>query len=251
MQGQQRDLPIRMPSHVDNFARDFQRGGFACPPPVLSDDAVATLGAQLADLPETEAVRRRDSIYGVRNLLDLCPAVSELATSPEIWPFVRAVLSADARAVRAIFFNKTADANWSLRWHQDSVIAVAEEHETPGYSAWACKAGVWQVRPPAEVLGGMLALRIHLDPCGAENGALRVLPGSHREGWCSATDWKARVSEVVCSVDQGAILGICPLLLHASAKAESPARRRVIHIEYAPAALPGGLRWRWSLQPAS
>lgn len=141
-----------MPHESHSFARDFQRDGFACSARVLGPGQVAGLGQQLEALPETEAVRRKDSIYGVRNLLDVCPAVGELATSPEIWPFAEAILGVNARAVRAIFFNKTADANWSLRWHQDSVIAVAETRDMPGFRAWACKAGVWQVRPPRRCL---------------------------------------------------------------------------------------------------
>jgi len=36
---------------------------------------------------------------------------------------------------------------------------------------------------------------------------------------------------------------MCPLILHASSKAVSPSHRRVIHIEYAGAELPGGLEW--------
>jgi ectoine hydroxylase-related dioxygenase (phytanoyl-CoA dioxygenase family) len=97
----------------------------------------------------------------------------------------------------------------------------------------------------------MLALRIHLAPCGPKNGPLRVLAGSHRDGWIKSTvaDWKAQVPEVVCTVEEGGIVGICPLLLHASAKADTPARRRVIHIEYARRDLPAGLRWRWSRRP--
>ena len=36
---------------------------------------------------------------------------------------------------------------------------------------------------------------------------------------------------------------MCPALLHASARAAAPSHRRVIHIEYAAADPPGGLRW--------
>lgn len=123
---------VAAPSKViETFAQQYAADGYACVPKLLPDQQLAALGTQLAVLPEAEAVRRKDSIYGVRNLLDQCPEVSDLALSPEIWPFVTAVLGPQARAVRAIFFNKTADANWSLRWHQDSVIAVAEKREAP------------------------------------------------------------------------------------------------------------------------
>jgi hypothetical protein len=34
-----------------------------------------------------------------------------------------------------------------------------------------------------------------------------------------------------------------PLVVHASSPATNPSHRRVIHIEFGPAALPGGLQW--------
>ncbi len=38
-----------------------------------------------------------------------------------------------------------------------------------------------------------------------------------------------------------------PLLLHASSPATAPAHRRVVHLEFAPAPLSGGLEWHWSI----
>jgi ectoine hydroxylase-related dioxygenase (phytanoyl-CoA dioxygenase family) len=182
----------------------------------------------------------------MRNLLQICPAVRTLAADRRVRQFVTPVLGDDAFAVRAIFFDKAAGANWSLFWHQDNVIAVAERVDLPGYVGWSQKAGVWQVQPPAEVLANMLAIRVHLDNCGINNGPLRVLPGSHRFGWLDdqqVDDWKSRVAEVVCTVGCGGVVTMCPLTLHASARSESAGHRRVIHIEYAAAELPGGLDW--------
>ncbi len=132
-----------------------------------------------------------------------------------------------------------------LGWHQDSVISVAEKKETPGFLAWGQKAGVWQVQPPADILARMVAVRVHLDDCGEGNGPLRVLPGSHRHGWLDEDigEWKRRVPEVSCTVEQGGLVLMCPLILHASSKAISPSHRRVIHMEFAAEDLPNGLRW--------
>jgi hypothetical protein len=44
-------------------------------------------------------------------------------------------------------------------------------------------------------------------------------------------------------VPRGGVLLMRPLLLHASQKATRPARRRVIHLEYAACDLPSGLDW--------
>ena len=99
---------------------------------------------------------------------------------------------------------------------------------------------------PADVLERMVAVRVHLDDCGASNGPLRVVPGSHRVGRLSAEAievWRRGAAAVECLVARGGLLAMRPLLLHASSQARVPAHRRVIHIEYAAGALPGSLEW--------
>jgi hypothetical protein len=227
----------------DDYARAFARDGYFIREGVISEAEVESLRMAVARVPNGEEVRRKRRVYGVRNLLEICPAVEELARQAHIRQLVTPVLGENAFAVRAIFFDKVPGSNWSLFWHQDNVISVAARREVAGYTGWSNKAGVWQVQPPAPVLGNMLAVRIHLDDCGTENGPLRVLPGSHRYGWLDEQldDWKSRVPEVVCEVRRGGVVTMCPLLLHASAAA---GHRRVIHIEYACDDLPVGLEWR-------
>lgn len=228
-----------------HFADTFQRDGYSIHEGVVSSDEVAALRQAVDAIPNGEEVRRKRSVYGVRNLLEICPAIPTLATNARIRQFATAVLGANAFAVRAIFFDKVPDANWSLFWHQDNVIAVKERLDVPGFVGWSRKAGVWQVQPPVEILAQMIAVRIHLDDCQANNGPLRVLPGSHRFGWLDdqLDDWKRDVPEVICTVRSGGIVTMCPLTLHASGASEAVGHRRVIHIEYAAADLPAGLQW--------
>lgn len=91
----------------------------------------------------------------------------------------------------------------------------------------------------------MIAIRVHLDDCPASNGALQVIPGSHRYGWLDdqIDEWKSRGLEMTCEVGAGGIVSMCPLTLHASAPSENPGNRRVIHIEFAAEDLPGDLDW--------
>ena len=84
--------------------------------------------------------------------------------------------------VRAILFDKTPSANWKVVWHQDLTIAVRERGVVSGFGPWSEKEGVVHVQPPIELLERMLAVRVHLDDCGADNGPVRVLPASHRVG---------------------------------------------------------------------
>jgi len=195
-------------------------------------------------------VRRRESVYAIRNLLEVVPDVAALARSAEVRALVEAVLGPDAFAVRGILFDKTPDANWKVAWHQDLTIAVHERHEVEGFGPWSEKAGIVHVQPPAAVLERMVTVRLHLDPCGPENGPVQVIPGSHRAGRLSADEVQRSRAErdaVPTCVGAGGVLLMRPLLLHASSPSTAPAHRRVIHLEFAADALPGGLEWhgRW------
>ncbi|HUB51476.1 MAG TPA: phytanoyl-CoA dioxygenase family protein [Terracidiphilus sp.] len=220
--------------------------GFAIVPQLLSRDEIGRLILTLEALADSESILKRGGMFAVRNLLDVSAEVRALAESRAVREVIEEILGGKARPVRGILFDKTPDANWKVPWHQDVTIAVAERSEADGFGPWSLKAGVLHVQPPAFILERMLSIRIHLDPCGAENGALKVLPGSHRFGRLPEADIARLVTErpgIVCEAEQGDALLMRPLLLHASSSSANPAHRRVVHIDYASIELPNGLRW--------
>lgn len=91
----------------------------------------------------------------------------------------------------------------------------------------------------------MVTVRLHLDDCSADNGALRVIPGSHRDLIAPRDVDPAACNRqaVTCEVPAGGILLMRPLLLHSSRKAEHAHHRRVIHLEFTTRPLPHGLEW--------
>jgi ectoine hydroxylase-related dioxygenase (phytanoyl-CoA dioxygenase family) len=108
------------------------------------------------------------------------------------------------------------------------------------------KEGIPHVHPPAEVLAGILAVRLHVDDCGPDNGPLRVIPGSHRHGKLTNAEirrLRAETEPLICTVPAGGALLMKPLLLHASSPAVAPAHRRVLHLEFAREPLPEYLTW--------
>jgi ectoine hydroxylase-related dioxygenase (phytanoyl-CoA dioxygenase family) len=174
------------------------------------------------------------------------PAISGLARSARVLELVRSRLGAEPRAVRAIYFDKAPGANWLVAWHQDLTLAVRAHAQVPGFGPWSVKSGVPHVQPPIELLERMLTVRLHLDGCDESNGALRVLPGTHRLGRLTAeqiAELRREVAEVVCRGSAGDVLLIRPLLLHASARSQGHGHRRVLHIEYAGFNLPAPLEW--------
>jgi ectoine hydroxylase-related dioxygenase (phytanoyl-CoA dioxygenase family) len=185
---------------------------------------------------------------GARNLAQVAPAVARLAESSGIARLLEGLGAPGAFLVRSIFFDKQPGANWKVPWHQDLTIAVRERKEIAGFGPWSQKEGIPHVQPPAEVLERMVTLRLHLDDCDVDNGALKVLPGSHRHGVLSVDliqRSRLECAEVICAVGRGGILAMRPLLLHASSQAARPTHRRVIHLEFAMDDLPGGLEWNW------
>jgi ectoine hydroxylase-related dioxygenase (phytanoyl-CoA dioxygenase family) len=176
---------------------------------------------------------------GTRSLLD--HRVGQIcANDSRVRNLVELALGSDAQAVRGILFDKTPQTNWTLGWHQDTKIAVGEQKDAPGYSAWSVKEGVIHCQPPVDVLEQCVAVRIHLDDCDEVNGPLQVIPGSHRSGISNVTDF-AEATSLTCRA--GDVILMKPLTWHASSKSEAPRHGRVIHIEFSAAALQGGLRW--------
>ncbi len=118
------------------------------------------------------------------------------------------VLGPECFAVRGIFFNKTRSSNWKVVWHQDLTIAVRERTEISGFGPWTMKAGVLHVQPPPEIMNGILAIRLHLDESGVDNGPLRVIAGSHREGRLSKEQIGIvdKENAVTCTVRSGGAL---------------------------------------------
>ncbi len=219
--------------------------GFAIVEDVLPHSAVEHLLTSLEHIGDTGSVRKRGGIFAVRNLLDVSPEVRELAHSEAIRTLVEPVLGERFFPVRGILFDKIPDANWKVPWHQDVTIAVEERVETEGFGPWSMKADVLHVQPPAEVLEHMVSVRLHLDNCGEENAALRVIPGSHLHGRIPEDEIPAmrQTPEVVCAVGVGGALLMRPLLLHASSPSRVPGHRRVVHLDYASVQLPNGMQW--------
>jgi hypothetical protein len=182
---------------------------------------------------------------GQRGLLRL-PIVAHLTLSTRLLNLVRPHLPQAPHPVRAIYFSKSSETNWLVPWHQDLTLAVCARVESPGFGPWSIKEGIPHVQPPAEFLEQMLAIRLHLDDCDETNGALRLLPGTHRSGRLNAEQvqtLRQQDSELICRLNAGDALLMRPLLLHASSRSQSSRPRRVLHIEYAGCNLPEGLDW--------
>jgi phytanoyl-CoA dioxygenase PhyH len=203
-------------------------------PAAIGDDERVALVALLGGMSRQAAGVRLKPTRALRPLIASADAIAG------------SILGSQARPVLARLFDKSPDRNWALGWHQDRTIAVRERVETPGFTAWTVKHGIDHVVPPFDYLERMLTLRVHLDPVGADNGPLLVAPGSHRLGRVAEPQIAATVAgfgTAACEARAGDVWLYATPILHASARAERPARRRVLQLLYSADRLPGELEW--------
>ena len=227
-----------------SWTEDFVRDGYHLLPEVFSPSQIEQILLSIEIVASD--IREANRSAGVRNLLTRSKEIYELARSPQLLELVGEVLGKGCRPVKAILFDKTPDANWYVTWHQDVTIAVKEKVETIGFGAWSVKEGVHHVQPPVEILDGMLTLRIHLDECPLDNGALKVVMGSQNSGLIDQDkipEMLAGYMVVSVPAQRGDVLVMRPLLLHSSSQSKKPQHRRVLHVEYAATELPNGLKW--------
>jgi ectoine hydroxylase-related dioxygenase (phytanoyl-CoA dioxygenase family) len=211
------------------FSREIAEQGFAIRNGVLTDSEISSFEnqLQLADLPRSRAGIR----HAMRN-----SAVAKTANHPRLLGLAQEVLGVEAVPYRATLFDKSPVSNWLVTWHQDTALPLREKREIAGWGPWSVKDNVIYAHAPAAVLSDVLALRLHLDHSGADNGPLRVLPRTHTLGVLSDDAMAVlavEISPVECLTSLGGVLAMRPLLVHASSKSRSERPRRVLHIEYA------------------
>lgn len=195
-------------------------------PGLLDEEACSDIGFRLQTLDKTGA--------GTRTLLDHSWC-AELASSLRDHPLLTELLPVDAVPVQCTFFDKTPVNNWLVSWHQDLSIPVKERVDHPSCGAWSEKEGRLYTQPPAAVIDTLLVVRIHVDDCPAESGALRVVPGLHAGGRLSTTEaekLRRLRGERTVPASRGDALMMRPMILHASSKATQPVARRVLHLVY-------------------
>ncbi len=229
-------------SRYDPAVNDLERDGYALADMTLAHDQCEHIAASLPEPSGGHA--------GVRDLISH-PTVLRLLEHERLGGYLWSVLGRDLVAVKATLFDKFSETNWRVQWHQDRTIAVAERLAVPGYGPWSTKVRITHVDAPASVLGQMLAVRVHLDHCGSENGPLRVIAGSHLSGKLGEQQLAALVScrksvEIIAA--RGSMLLMRPLLVHASSVARVAEHRRVLHIEFAPPEAISPLKWHTAVR---
>lgn len=149
-------------------------------------------------------------------------------------------------AIQCTYFEKSQETNWLVALHQDLSVPVANKFDHPDFQRYSNKGRHLYLQAPDYILRDFIALRLHLEDCTIEDGALGVLPGSHLHGRLSnqrVAELKQQGNLLLCPVKCGAALLMRPLLLHMSSKAQGQSKRRVLHFLFAPRPTVEGLNY--------
>jgi Phytanoyl-CoA dioxygenase (PhyH). len=180
-----------------------------------------------ADLQRTRA--------GARHVLGV-GVVKNIAQDVRLLELAARFVGRGAVPFRATLFDKSADANWLVAWHQDTALPLRARVDDAEWGPWSTKAGVLYAHAPAWALERVIALRVHLDDSTSTNGPLRVLPDTHRLGVLQDEEVDRLAREIAatdCTTPTGGVIAMRPLTVHASSKSVDDCPRRVLHIEYA------------------
>jgi ectoine hydroxylase-related dioxygenase (phytanoyl-CoA dioxygenase family) len=221
------------------------QNGFTTLPDIYTISEVNALIETIENATQNSSnFRQSNNLFAIRNLLSEIPELQNVLWNENLKTVIRELSGGNYFNVKAIYFDKPPQSNWIVAWHQDLTISVSGKVDIEGFTNWTLKQGQPTVQPPQTILENIYTVRIHLDDCDETNGALRVIPQSHQKGVISMKDFSLEdyPEPVSCSVPQGGVMLMKPLILHASNKSTSERNRRVIHLEFSD--------WREKFTPA-
>lgn len=232
-------------TNYQQHSTEIERAGFTILPDIYTQTEVTAILAEIqAANTSGDTFRKTDDLFAIRQCVKEIPGLLKLVYNEQLSRLITQLFGSGYFITKSIYFDKPSKSNWFVAWHQDLTISVNRKEQIEGFGPWTVKQNQFAVQPPLSILGNNFTIRIHLDNTTAENGALKVVPGSHAKGIYrpESIDW-AIEKEETCEVPQGGVMIMKPLLLHASGRTTNQQQRRVLHIEFGKDKLPAPLEW--------
>lgn len=225
--------------------QDILNKGFAIVNNVFTDEEIDDLLLTISQADTSKPTfRKTNDLFAIRQFLKEVPASVDKVFTEKLNSIIAELFGDEYFVVKSIYFDKPENSNWFVSYHQDLTISVDKKLDLDGFGPWTTKQDQFAVQPPLDILNDNFTIRIHLDNTDEENGALKVIPGSHLKGIYrpETIDWTVE-KETTCCIKKGGIMFMKPLLLHSSGRTTNNNKRRVLHIEFSRSSLTGNLNW--------
>jgi len=223
----------------------FDKNGFAVLNQIYSDLEVAAICSCIEKASaEKELAESSKNLFAIRQVINKIPELKSLVFTKKLQELLTSLFEEPHFLTKAIYFDKPSESNWFVAYHQDLSISVDRKEEVLNYKNWTFKKGQFGVQPPLTILENIVTIRVHLDKTEKENGALKVIPTSHKKGIYrpETIDWNTE-TEYICEVEKGGVMLMKPLTLHASDRTINNKQRRVLHLEFSSKQLVEPLQW--------
>lgn len=234
-----------MMQDIENHKQDLLDQGFRVIDNIYSKEEVNNILDSINKVDTSkDTFRKTNDLFAIRQFLKEIPETISLIFTDNFRSLVKKLIGDNFFVVKSIYFDKPESSNWYVSYHQDLTISVDKKIEIENFGPWTTKQNQYAVQPTIDILENITTIRIHLDDTDENNGALKVIPKSHAKGIYrpETINWD-KETETTCSVKQGGIMLMKPLLLHSSNRTVNNKKRRVIHIEFSNVALPSSLKW--------
>lgn len=229
-----------------NLARhkkEIFENGFTVINNIFSTEQIQEISAMIESADSANSTFRRSTdLFAIRQFLKGIPKIQKIIIVDKVKNLIAELFGQNYFITKSIYFDKPAESNWFVAYHQDLTISVDKKLEIENFGPWTVKQNQFAVQPPFAFLQNNFTIRIHLDDADENNGALRVIPKSHLKG-VQRTTAINKEKEVTCNTLSGGIMIMRPLLLHSSSRTTNNSRRRVVHIEFSDQELNNGLSW--------
>jgi ectoine hydroxylase-related dioxygenase (phytanoyl-CoA dioxygenase family) len=232
-------------SKTQTYKKLFFENGFAIIDGIYSAEETDKIKGAINNTDTSKATfRKSEDLFAIRQFLKEIPYVATMIFNNKLITIIKAIFGENYFVTKSIYFDKPGSSNWYVAYHQDITISVDKKVSVNGFESWTVKQNQFAVQPPLEFLQDNFTIRIHLDDTDELNGALKVIPKTHNKGIIRLNSTEVeKNSEQTCNVEQGGIMLMHPLLMHASGRTVNNQKRRVIHIEFSNKALPENLNW--------
>jgi ectoine hydroxylase-related dioxygenase (phytanoyl-CoA dioxygenase family) len=176
----------------DSNKEEIERKGFTIIEDLYCEDEVLSMLDQLLQVNSSHPTfRKTRDLFAIRQFLKEVPEVIQMVFTGPLLAAIDHLFGRGYFAVKSIYFDKPEVSNWFVAYHQDLTISVNRKVEMEGFGPWTVKQNQFAVQPPLDYLESNFTVRIHLDDTDEQNGALRVVPSSHKQGVCRPEniDW--------------------------------------------------------------
>lgn len=182
-----------------NAAEQYERDGFLVVPDVFTREECQQLKTEGLRVLNERAGKNQSVFVGVATA---SKKFYELASDPRLVEILRPIMPGGIMFISDKFVWKSGEQRVGTPWH--------------------CDIAYWRDTRPK------LSIWIALDDVTAANGALKVLPGGHKQQWehgtLSNVEFNNRISElpetppgeVVCEIAAGSLIVFSDMLPHAS-----------------------------------